>query len=68
MTEENMYLLILFFPLISFIVAATFGRYLGQKGSTFITTSCIFITAILSTIGFIEVTIGETNCYLQMGT
>ena len=62
-----MYLLILFLPLISFIVAAFFGTFIGRKGSTIITTTCIFLTAILSTFAFYEVAIAETNCYIQIG-
>ncbi len=63
-----MYLLILFLPLLSFLVAAFFGRYIGRIGSTVITTSCIFLTAVLSTIIFYEVAIAETNCYIQITT
>jgi len=63
-----MYLLILFLPLLSFLVAAFFGRYIGRNGSTIITTTCIFITAILSTVAFYEVAIAETNCYIQITT
>ncbi len=67
-TNNIMYLLILFLPLLSFLVAALFGRYIGRNGSTIITTACIFITAILSTIAFYEVAIAETNCYIQITT
>lgn len=63
-----MYLLILFLPLLSFIIAAFFGKYIGRNGSTIITTTCIFLTAILSTIAFYEVAIAETNCYIQITT
>ena len=63
-----MYLLILFLPLLSFIVAACFGRYIGRKGAAIITVSCIFLTAIISTIAFYEVAIAEANCYIQIAT
>ena len=63
-----MYLLILFLPLLSFFVAACFGRYIGRTGSTIITTSCIFFAAILSTIAFFEVALMGSNCYIQIGT
>nr|BBH42941.1 NADH dehydrogenase subunit 5 [Marophrys sp. SRT127] len=63
-----MYLLIPFLPLLAFFVAATFGRYIGRKGSTIITTTCIFLTAVLSTIAFYEVALTETNCYVQVTT
>lgn len=61
-----MYLLILLLPFLSFLSAALFGRYIGRKGSTFITTSALFTTAFLSTIAFYEVAIAETNCYIRL--
>jgi len=63
-----MYLLILFLPLLSFIVAACFGRYIGRIGSILITTSSIFLTALISTVAFYEVAITESNCYVQVTT
>lgn len=60
-----MYLLILFFPLFSFLISFLFGRNLGRSGSSFISTLCIFITAILSTIAFYEVSIAQSFCYLK---
>jgi len=43
-----MYLLILFIPLASAVSAGLFGRYLGEKGSSIVTTSLIGFTSILS--------------------
>ena len=63
-----MYLLIIALPFISFLVSALFGRQIGRKGSAFLTTSCIFLTAFLSTIAFYEVAIAESNCYVEIGT
>lgn len=63
-----MYLLIVFLPFLSFLVAAFFGRFIGRNGSTIITTGSIFLTAMLSTIAFYEVAIAESNCYIQLGT
>lgn len=63
-----MYLLILFLPFLSFIVAACFGRYIGRNGSTFITTSCIFLTAIIGTLAFYEVGVCGSNCYIQIAS
>jgi hypothetical protein len=60
-----MYLLILFLPLLSFLVAASFGGHIGRAASAAITTSCIFITAVLSTIAFYEVALAEAACYVQ---
>jgi NADH-quinone oxidoreductase subunit L len=61
-----MYLLIVLIPLLSFLTSSLFGRFIGRTGSTLITTSLIFITAILSTIAFYEVAIAETNCYIRL--
>jgi len=63
-----MYLSIPFLPLLSFLVAACFGRYIGRNGSVFITTSSIFLTAIISTVAFYEVGIADTNCYVRVAT
>lgn len=61
-----MYLLIVLIPLLSFLIASLFGRFIGRSGSTLITTSSIFLTAFLSTIAFYEVAIAETNCYISL--
>ena len=61
-----MYLLIVLIPLLSFLAASLFGRFIGRTGSTLITTGSIFLTAILSTIAFYEVAIAETNCYIRL--
>jgi NADH-quinone oxidoreductase subunit L len=68
MSRENTYLLILFLPLLSSIVASVFGRYLGRKGSIFITVGSIFLTAGISTLTFYEVTLAESACYIQIAT
>lgn len=65
---KNMYLLIIFLPLLSFTVAAFFGRYIGRNGSTVITTTCIFLTAILSTFAFYEVGVAEATCHIEITT
>ena len=61
-----MYLLIILIPLLSFLSASLFGRFIGRTGSTLITTCSLFITAILSTIAFYEVAIAESNCYIRL--
>ena len=63
-----MYLLIIALPLISFLVSALFGREIGRKGSAILATSCIFLTAFLSTVAFYEVAIAESNCYIEVAT
>lgn len=63
-----MYLLILFLPLLSFIVVSAFGGRTGRKGSSFIAVGSIFLTAAISTVAFYEVTIAESACYIQIAT
>ena len=63
-----MYLLIVLLPLISAIVAGFFGRYIGKKGAQIITTSLIFLTAILSMIAFYEVALNANPCYITLIT
>jgi len=63
-----MYLLIIALPFLSFFVSILFGRYMGRVGSPIFSTSCIFLTASLSTIAFYEVAIAECNCYIELGT
>ena len=46
--KKNMYLLIIFLPLIGSIAAGLFGNKIGPYGSVRITTFCIFITCIFS--------------------
>jgi len=50
-----MYLLLIFLPLLSSITAGLFGRYIGPKGASLLTVSCLFITFFISVIVFYEV-------------
>jgi len=61
-----MYILVLFIPLLSAIIAGLFGRFIGEKGAGIITTSCIFITAFLSWTIFYEVGVCNTVTYIQL--
>lgn len=63
-----MYLLILFLPFLSFLVAALFGRYIGRNGRAIITVPRIVLTAIFPTIAFYEVALASSNCYLELAT
>jgi proton-translocating NADH-quinone oxidoreductase chain L len=49
-------------------VASAFGRYIGRKGSMFITVGCIFLTAAISSVAFYEVALSSSCCYLQTAT
>ena len=50
-----MYLAIILIPLLGSIFAGLFGRKLGAKGSQFITTFGLIVTAFLSFTAFYEV-------------
>ena len=46
---------IVFLPLIGFLMAGLFGRSLGAKGSEYVTTGLMLISALLSWIVFYSV-------------
>jgi NADH-ubiquinone oxidoreductase chain 5 len=50
-----MYLLLVFLSFIGSCLAGLFGRYLGSKGSSIITVSCLFFSLLLSFFAFYEV-------------
>ncbi|PNG26468.1 NADH-quinone oxidoreductase subunit L [Methylocella silvestris] len=54
-----MYAAILFLPLIGFLIAGPFGRQLGARPSELVTTSLLFVAALLSWIAFANVALGE---------
>jgi NADH-ubiquinone oxidoreductase chain 5 len=45
----------IFLSIIGSCLAGLFGRYLGSWGSAFITTSCLFLSFIISFFAFYEV-------------
>jgi NADH-ubiquinone oxidoreductase chain 5 len=59
-----MYLVLVFLPLFSFITAAGFGRFIGAEGAKRITTSCIFVTFLLSCFAFYEVALAGSPTYV----
>jgi len=63
-----MYLLIILLPLISALTAGLFGRFIGREGSKWITTSCIFITFLMSCVAFYEVALAGSPCYFEVMT
>lgn len=52
-----MFKAIIFLPLIGAIIAGLFGRYIGARASEIVTSSFLVVAAILSCIGFYEVTV-----------
>ncbi|MEJ2752006.1 MAG: NADH-quinone oxidoreductase subunit L [Chloroflexota bacterium] len=53
-----MYHLIVFLPLLGFLAAGLFGKTLGAKGSEYVTTGLLIISAALSWIAFFSVGLG----------
>lgn len=61
-----MYLLLIFLPLLSSLTAGLFGRYIGPKGSSILTVSCLFITFIISVFVFYEVSLCGSCTYIKL--
>lgn len=61
-----MYLLILYFPLISFLVIGFFGRFLGTKGSNIFATLNMFFNLLLSFFIFYEIVLGGSICFFKL--
>nr|AER54601.1 NADH dehydrogenase subunit 5 [Nemopsis bachei] len=56
-----MYFLIIFLPLLSFLVCSTFGRKIGEKGVKLFSSSLLIFTFLLSFFAWIEVVIFNSN-------
>lgn len=63
-----MYLVLVFSPLIGSCVAGLFGRYLGFYGSSLITTSCLFLSLLISIFAFYEVALTGCFVYIKLST
>lgn len=61
-----MYLLILYFPLIGSILSGFFGRFIGNKGSQFITTLFIFFNVLISIFIFKSVIFDSSVCIFKL--
>lgn len=61
-----MYLLIIFLPLIGFITASLFGRYLGKQGAILVTTTLVSLSSLFSFIVFYEVVLCHSVCTLKL--
>jgi NADH-quinone oxidoreductase subunit L len=53
-----MYAALVFLPLAGFLIAGLFGRLIGVRASELVTTGLLFVSAILSWIGFVDVALG----------
>ncbi|WP_011580373.1 MULTISPECIES: NADH-quinone oxidoreductase subunit L [Chelativorans] len=54
-----MYQAIVFLPLAGFLIAGLFGRSIGAKGSEYITSGLLVVSAFLSWIAFFQVGLGD---------
>ena len=57
-----MYLLLVFLPLLGSLQAGLLGRFLGTRGAAIITTGCVAMSALLSTLAFYEVALSGSVC------
>ena len=65
-TFLKMYLLLIFLSIIGSCFAGFFGRYLGSHGSAIITTSCLFLSFLISLFVFYEVALIGCFVYIKL--
>src|SRR3546814_20713038 len=63
-----MYSAIVFLPLLGFLIAGIFGRWLGVRGSQFVTSGLLVVSAVLSIIAFPNVTFGGVTEHVHIMT
>ena len=63
-----MYLLVLYFPLLSFFLLSLFGRFFGRQGSAIIAFSLMFLTTLLSWFSFFELGVSKSLIRLNLFT
>jgi NADH-ubiquinone oxidoreductase chain 5 len=63
-----MYLLIVFLSLMGSCFAGLFGKYLGSWGSSVVTTSCLFLSFLISLFAFYEVGLSGCFVYIKLTT
>lgn len=63
-----MYLLIVFLPLIGSCCAGLFGRYIGSWGAAIVSTSCLFLSLLISFFAFYEVSLIGCFTYIKLAT
>jgi NADH-quinone oxidoreductase subunit L len=61
-----MYHAIVFLPLIGFLIAGCFGRWIGVRASEIVTTAFLFVAMLLSWIAFIRVGFGAGATHVQV--
>ena len=63
---ENMYIIILFLPLLSALISGLFGRKIGVRGAGIFTSSCIILTIFISCFIFYETTLNASITYFKL--
>jgi NADH:ubiquinone oxidoreductase subunit 5 (subunit L)/multisubunit Na+/H+ antiporter MnhA subunit len=62
-----MYLLVLYFPLISVFCTGFFGKFLGKNGVVIVNISSMCLTFLVSTFIFFEVCLYKYTCLITLG-
>ena len=63
-----MYILLVFLSLIGFLITGLFGRNIGPRGASIITTGCLMLSFILSLIAFYEVGLMGSPVYIRLSS
>jgi NADH-quinone oxidoreductase subunit L len=63
-----MYQAIVFLPLVGFLIAGLFGRFIGPRPSEIITTGLLFVAAALSWVTFIGFWSGQSPSSIELVT
>ena len=63
-----MYLVVLYLPIINFLIISFCGRFIGHKGSYWLATINIFFVTIISYMIFFEVVINGSICFFSIFT
>ena len=61
-----MYLIFFYLSICSFLIPSIFGRYIGTLGVSFITTSFIFLSNLLSFFILYEVVVNQSICSIYL--
>ncbi len=63
-----MYVVLVFLSFIGFCITGLFGRFIGPKGSSIVTTGCLILTFLLSLFAFYEVGLMGSFVYFKLAT
>ena len=63
-----MYSAIVFLPLVGFLTAGLFGRWIGVRGAQIVTSGLLVISAALSVAAFVNVALGGVTEHVQILT